>query len=319
MFLSHAGTANARKGTNDMLMLRSAIASLLAVLAMSSSAYAQSCTGSPVSVQILGSNGPGFNRDRVSAGYLLWTGSQAKMIVDMGGGTYARYTQTGAKFNDLSIMAISHFHPDHTSDLPAFMWAGRQGRSDVLPVIGPSGNEGVPALPVFLKRLFDSKEGAFQVLGAIMEPASVNTGVLHLEASTVDVTKTEPTKVLDKDGMLVTAIGIPHGNIPALAYRVQTNGVSVVFSTDQTGTNPHFIDFAKGANVLVMHMATDMGNSPLHASPAVVGKVVQSAGVGRLIVSHLGQFDLNAAVAELKKSYTGPLTIGADLQCTPVQ
>lgn len=25
------------------------------------------------------------------------------MIVDMGGGTYARYTQTDAKFNDLSV------------------------------------------------------------------------------------------------------------------------------------------------------------------------------------------------------------------------
>jgi ribonuclease BN (tRNA processing enzyme) len=241
------------------------------------------------------------------------------MIVDMGGGTYARYTQTGAKFNDLSVMAISHFHPDHTSDLPAFMWAGRQGRNDVLPVIGPSGNDGVPSLPVFLKRLFDPKEGVFQVLGAIMQPASANTGAVHLEPTMVDVTKTEPTKVFDKDGMMITALGIPHGNIPALAYRVQTNGVSVVFSTDQTGTNPHFIDFAKGANVLIMHMATDMENSPLHASPATVGRVAQSAGVGRLIVSHLGQFDLNAAVAELKKSYTGPLTIGADLQCTPVR
>jgi ribonuclease BN (tRNA processing enzyme) len=302
-----------------MRMFQSTFASFLVVLAMSSSAYAQSCAGSPVAVQILGSNGPGFNRDRVSAGYLLWTGAQAKMIVDMGGGTYARYTQTGAKFNDLSIMAISHFHPDHTSDLPAFMWAGRQGRKDVLPVIGPSGNEGVPSLPVFLKRLFDSKEGAFQVLGAIMEPASVNTGAVHLEPTTVDVKKTEPTKVFDKDGMVVTALGIPHGNIPALAYRVQTNGVSVVFSTDQTGTNPKFIDFAKGANLLVMHMATDMEGSPLHASPAVVGRVAQSAGVGRLVVSHLGQFDLNAAVAELKKSYTGPLTVGSDLQCTPVQ
>jgi ribonuclease BN (tRNA processing enzyme) len=302
-----------------MLMLRSTIASLLTLVAVSTSAYAQSCTGAGVSVQILGSNGPGFNRDRVSAGYLVWTGSQAKMIVDLGGGTYARYSQAGAKFNDLSIMAISHFHPDHTSDLPAFMWAGRQGRSDVLRVAGPSGNDGVPSLPVFLKRLFDPKEGAFQVLGPIMEPASVNTGVVHLEANTVDVTKTEPTKVLEKDGMVVTAIGIPHGNIPALAYRVQTNGVSVVFSTDQTGTDPKFVDFARGANVLVMHMATDMGNSPLHASPGVVGKVAQSAGVGRLIVSHLGQFDLNVAVAELKKSYTGPLTIGADLQCTPVQ
>jgi len=38
-----------------------------------------------------------------------------------------------------------------------------------------------------------------------------------------------------------------------------------------------------------------------------------------LIVSHIGQFDLDAAIAELKKFYTGPLTIGADLQCTSVQ
>jgi hypothetical protein len=30
-------------------------------------------------------------------------------------------------------------------------------------------------------------------------------------------------------------------------------------------------------------------------------------------------FDIDAAVAELKKFYTGPLTIGADLQCTSVQ
>jgi hypothetical protein len=37
-----------------------------------------------------------------------------------------------------------------------------------------------------------------------------------------------------------------------------------------------------------------------------------------LIVSHIGQFDLDTAIAELKKSYTGPLTIGADLQCTPI-
>ena len=28
--------------------------------------------------------------------------------------------------------------------------------------------------------------------------------------------------------------------------------------------------------------------------------------------------DVNAAIAELKTSYTGPLIIGADLQCTPV-
>jgi hypothetical protein len=49
-----------------------------------------------------------------------------------------------------------------------------------------------------------------------------------------------------------------------------------------------------------------------------VGRLAAEARVGRLIVSHVGQFDLDAAIADLKESYTGPLTIGADLQCTPI-
>jgi ribonuclease BN (tRNA processing enzyme) len=80
------------------------------------------------------------------------------------------------------------------------------------------------------------------------------------------------------------------------------------------------VDFAKGANVLIMHMAIAAGaKSALHAAPSVVGRIATQAGVGRLIVSHIGLFDLDAAIAELKQSYSGPLTIGADLQCTPVQ
>jgi ribonuclease BN (tRNA processing enzyme) len=101
---------------------------------------------------------------------------------------------------------------------------------------------------------------------------------------------------------------------------VQTRDVSIVFSSDQTGTNPKFIEFAKGANVLIMHLAIAAGTtSPLHAAPSVVGRVANEAGVGRLIVSHIGLFDLDSAIVELKQFYKGPLTIGADLQCTPVQ
>ena len=109
--------------------------------------------------------------------------------------------------------------------------------------------------------------------------------------------------------------------MPTLAYRVETSDGSIVFSSDQNGTDPKFVDFAKNANVLIMHMAIPVGAppSPLHASPAVVGRIAQEAGVKRLILSHIGQFDLEAAVADVKRSYTGPLIVGADLQCTPVQ
>jgi hypothetical protein len=43
------------------------------------------------------------------------------------------------------------------------------------------------------------------------------------------------------------------------------------------------------------------------------------AAVKQLIVSHFGLFDLDAAIADLRKSYNGPLIVGADMQCTPVQ
>jgi ribonuclease BN (tRNA processing enzyme) len=194
-------------------------------------------------------------------------------------------------------------------------------RSEPLPIVGPSGNNLAPDFPTFLNRLFDAKIGAFQVLGSTLGAAQPGVERPRLVVSIADVTKAEPTKVFEQDGMTVTAFGIPHANIPALAYRVQTRDVSVVFSTDQNGTNPKFVDFAKGADILIMHMAIAAGAppSPLHASPAVVGRVAQAAGIKRLIVSHIGPYDLDAAIAELKTSYTGALTIGADLQCTQVQ
>jgi ribonuclease BN (tRNA processing enzyme) len=299
-------------------MMRSVIVCLLALFSIPSGASAQSCAGNPVAVQILGSGGPAINRDRASASYLLWVGPEAKMLVDMGGGTYLRFAQSQAKLADLAMLGVSHLHPDHVSDLPALLWLSHQLRKEPLPIVGPSGNEIAPAFPTFLSRLFDEKNGAFQVLGHTVGAAQGN-GV-PLEISTVDVKKAEPTTVFDRDGMTVTALGIPHANMPTLAYRVQTRGVSVVFSSDQNGTNPKFTEFAKGADVLVMHLAIAAGaTSPLHAAPAVVGRIAQDAGVKRLVVSHIGLFDLDAAIADLKKSYTGPLTIGADLQCTPAQ
>src|SRR5499427_224554 len=312
-------------GARMIRLFRTLLMCGMAVLAYPSGASAQSCAPGPATVQILGSGGPAINRERASASYVLWIGGQARMLVDLGGGSYLRFGQSQAKVSDLALLAISHLHPDHVSDLPAFLWLSHQLRKEPLPIVGPSGNsvggptgnDVAPDFSTFLTRLFDEKNGAFQVMGASLDAARGN-GV-RLNVSVVDVTKAESSTVHDEPGLKVTAFGIPHANMPALAYRVETPDGSVVFSSDQNGTNPKFVDFARNANVLIMHLAIAAGaTSPLHAAPAVVGRIAQEAGVGRLIVSHIGQFDLDTAIAELKKSYTGPLTIGADLQCTPI-
>src|SRR5437763_16141321 len=128
-------------------MLRPTAISLLALLSIPSTASAQTCAGNPVAVQILGSGGPAINPERASAGYLLWVGAQAKLLFDVGGGTYIRYGQSRAKLADLAMLGISHLHPDHTSDLAALMWGSNRMRSAPLPIVGPSGNNVAPAFP----------------------------------------------------------------------------------------------------------------------------------------------------------------------------
>jgi len=298
-------------------MIRIAVICALALLSIVPAASAQTCQASPVAVQILGSGGPRANTDRASASYLLWVGGRARILIDAGGGAYARFGASGANLDDLALIAISHLHPDHVSDLPALFWSLDPARkTPPLPIAGPSGNNLVPPLDTFLKVLFDQTSGAFRVLGGMV--GGSGRGV-PLEMTVTDVKKSDPSMVFNREGLTVTAVGIPHGDIPALAYRVQTQNKSIVFSTDQNGTNPKFVAFARGANLLVMHMAIAAGaTSPLHAAPAVVGRIAQDAGVGRLVVSHIGQFDLDAAVSDVKKAYTGALTVGTDLQCTPV-
>jgi ribonuclease BN (tRNA processing enzyme) len=296
-----------------------------AAIAVPSPAPAQSCSPGPATLQILGSGGPFINLERASASYLLWIDGQARMLVDMGGGAYFRFGQSGAKLSELALVAISHLHPDHVSDLPALLWLSNQARQQPLPIVGPSAGKGVagpagvdvaPDFPTFLARLFDEKTGAFQVMGGTL--GGRGNGV-RLNVSVVDVLKAEPSHVFEGQGLKVTATGIPHANMPTLAYRVETAAGSIVFSSDQNGTDPRFIDFAKNASVLVMHLAIGVGaTSPLHASPAVVGRIAQEANVGRLVVSHISPIDIDAAIAELRKSYTGPLIIGSDLQCTPI-
>src|SRR5215831_6327685 len=240
-----------------MKLLQVSIICVPAVLALPFRAWAQSCAAGPATVQILGSGGPALNRERASTSYLLWVDGHARMLIDMGGGTYLRFAQSGAKLSDLALVGISHLHPDHVSDLPALMWLSRQARTEPLPIVGPSGNDVAPDFPTFLARLFDEKNGAFQVLGGALG-ASRGNGV-RLDVSVVDVAKPEPTAVFKGSDLTVTAFGIPHANLPTLAYRVETPAGSVVFSSDQNGTDPRFVDFARDADTLIMHLQVATG------------------------------------------------------------
>jgi ribonuclease BN (tRNA processing enzyme) len=307
---------------------------VLAVLSLSgivADAAAQSrCDAAPLMLQVLGSGGPFASGNRASSGYLVWRDGRPIVMVDAGGGTYLRFAEAGARLADLKLLAISHVHPDHVADLPALLWQSDRLRKDILPIAGPSGAGLFPAMDVFVRRLFDST-GAYPILGATVGHRG---GGVRLHVTAVDVTATTPTRVLRDQDVEVTALGVPHGDVPSLAYRIRVGDRSVVLGSDQAGTNPRFIEFASGVDVLVLHLSvTEAASDPLalrHARPAVVGSVAAAIRPRHLVLSHMIEapapveteqyslFNLDRAVAQVRESWKGPLDVAQDLRCFPV-
>jgi ribonuclease BN (tRNA processing enzyme) len=280
----------------------------------------------------LGSGGPFAGSDRASTSYLVWVGGRAVVMVDAGGGAFLRFGESGAELDSLSLLAISHLHPDHVADLPALLWLSDRARRQPLPIAGPSGNDAFPGTSVFLRRLFDGASGAFQVLsGTVGGPGA---GV-PLAVTEVDAAGTAPVTVLDAGTLRVTALPVAHGNVPAIAYRVEVGERSIVFSSDQNGKTAGFAAFARGADVLVMHLVLSSrapaAQQGLHALPHTVGEVAAAANPKKLVLGHFAKpprfeappttsslSDLPASVREVSATYKGPVVVSADLECVTV-
>ena len=264
---------------------------------------------SNVQLEILGSGGPD-TPGRASTSYVLWVEGISRVLVDAGGGTSDQFRRSGANFDDIQLVAISHLHPDHSVELPALLWP--EGGS--LRVAGPSAAGIFPSIDGFLDRLF-GPGGAFYVLAE----------ELALETITVDVTG-GPTEIWQGEDVVVQGIGVPHGDVPTLGYRVEVADSSIAFASDQNGSDPSFIDFISGADVLVIHLGGSEASTgeiaELHARPSVWGRMATSADVGQVVVSHIGTSssdELNASLAFLRENYSGPITVGEDSLCIEVR
>lgn len=319
--------------TNHMHLV-AALAALSFVLSTSAvEANADNaCHSVPLGVQVLGSGGPFHGTNRASSSYLVWVGGRAVAMIDAGGGAFLRFGESGADLDTLSLLALSHFHPDHSADLPALLWVTERARKQPLPIAGPSGNDRFPGLRLFLQRLFDDATGAFQALsGTVGGP---RTGV-RLDVREIDGRNPEPASVLDTGAVRVSALPVPHADAPSLAYRIEVAGRSIVFGADQNGSSEKFKEFARNADVLVMHFplspAAPSAQLGLHALPKTVGQVATAAMAKKLVLSHFSKAfkydsaphsfslsDLPASIRELGAHFTGPLVIANDLDCIPI-
>lgn len=276
------------------------------------------CGKEGVWLQVLGAGGPELDDGRASSGYLVWRDGKARILVDMGGGSGLRFEQSGASLNDLDVILLSHFHTDHSSDLPALIKASYfSGRDRDLPLYGPTGNELMPSATAFVQKLF-GPDGAFRYLSDYLDGRESYRLLPH----DVEAGGRREQRVLDDARYRVIAVPVRHGPVPALAWRVDIGGHSLVFSGDMTNQNETLAGLAKNADILVAHHAIPEGASAaarrLHMPPSVIGQIASKAGVKQLLLSHRMYRTLGLeqeSSVQIRRAYQGPMQFVDDLQC----
>jgi ribonuclease BN (tRNA processing enzyme) len=238
-------------------------------------------------LQVLGSGGPIADDGRASSAYLVWVDGKSKILIDAGGGAFLRFGEAGAEFDELEHVGISHFHTDHSADLVTFLKTGFfSSRKRPLTISGPGAGGPFPALADYLHSTI-GEGGAYAYLGGYIDGSG---GLVKLEPTTIDSASREAVPVANINGIRITAMGVPHGIVPAIAYRVQIGDRGIVFASDQNGNDEEFVDFARDADLLIMHMVVPeniqgAGRS-LHAPPSRIGQIAAAANAGSLVLSH---------------------------------
>ena len=291
------------------------LALLLALFA--GDAIAETCAPEQgLALQVLGSGGPIADDGRASVAYLIWVDGRARIMIDAGGGSFLRYGEAGAKFEDLDFVGLSHFHTDHSADFVALLKSGVfSSREGDLVVAGPSGGGPFPGLSAWLDYLLSFDGSAYQYLSSYLDG-----GRTVLAPKEVPPERTDT--VYTTDSVTVTARHVPHGIVPAIAFRVDIDGTSIVFASDQNGSDPSFVGFAEDADLLVMHLVIPEGAGraarQLHAQPSEVGAIAKASGAKELLLGHfmarsLRSLDDNVALVR-ETSGLDPI-LAEDLLC----
>lgn len=244
---------------------------------------------------------------------------------------------------------ITHLHSDHVLDLPNVVFSGlNQGWPDhVVPILGPGSREVDVAAPIGPGALVPGTAAMVDSLRVLLAAdlyerverhgrrslAEMVTGV-DISIKPESEVPAEPQRVYEDDHVRVSATLVDHGEMrPAFGYRFDMEAGSVVFSGD-TAPSANLIRLANGADILVHEAVHEsigdlmFGPGPLrtrerdivlrvmakHTRVDEVGAVAQAAGVGTLVLSHLGPASAPSEVwADGVCGFDGRVIVGTDL------
>ncbi len=298
----------------------------LAMLACLSSSGVWSQAGPPycgdegVWVQILGAGGPELTDGSAGSSYLVWLDNHARLLVDTGPGSATRFDESGAAFEDLDAIVLTHLHVDHSLDFPAFIKGSYfLNRDRPLTVLGPDGNDQFPDTESFVTRMI-GPNGVYPYLADFLTFKS--SGGYKVRARNVPSTGRRRWARFGSDHFRLAAMPIHHGSVPAVAWRVEIADKVIVFTGDFSNQKSVVGEFGKDADALVVSHAIPepaRGSArELHVIPSQIGQVAAKANARMLILGHRMNRTrgLESQSREaIEAHYSGPLIFANDLEC----
>ncbi|MBM4274560.1 MAG: MBL fold metallo-hydrolase [Deltaproteobacteria bacterium] len=188
------------------------------------------------------------------------------VLLDLGSGTLRSMLKYGLDFNQVDIIALSHLHPDHVGDLVPFLFATRYA-------LGYTRKE--PFTLLAARGFSEFYAGLKMAFGDWVEAPP---GLVDLREL-----PTDGTGEVSWPGLVIKSAPPNHID-SSLAYRLEAEGVSLVYSGD-TDESDSLVDLAKGADLLVLEAANPF-KVPGHLTPAEAGRLAARAGVKRLVLTH---------------------------------
>jgi ribonuclease BN (tRNA processing enzyme) len=248
-----------------------------------------------LSVTILGSGTclPSLRRSACSV--LMETGD-VKAVFDCGPGTMGRLLQAGVTVFEVTHLFLSHFHPDHTGEMPSLVFANKYA---------PAPPRTSPLVLAGGRGLCDFYNGLKSVYGNWIDLGPDLMILKEFSTQGRDDYQSGKFKLVTR----------PVAHRPeSIAFRVSVDNTTVVYSGD-TDVSPGLVELSRGADLLICESAWPDGlKKEGHLTPSLAGAIAREAGVQRLILTHLyPECDKVDIRRQCAAAYGGEIIVARDL------
>jgi ribonuclease BN (tRNA processing enzyme) len=245
---------------------------------------------SSITIYFLGT-GTILSADYESCSSILMETTEEKILLDCGPGTLQQLHRRKILTSELTQVFITHFHPDHISDLIPLLFTLANLPQDPITMVQVWGPPG-----------FDQ----------FMEGMSFSYGS-WLQSSRFKYSEMKSSPLLLKNFRVIW-LKVNHSP-ESIGYRFEFKNHSVSFSGD-SGYCPELITLAKNADLAIMECSyPDDRARENHLTPSQVGEIALRANPARLAITHLYPETLAVSPLEtIRKFYAGKSFLSRDME-----